>query len=450
MSTITVQPSPDQDIRAFLTWRRMEKTAFPGTGQDADSQMLDYIPLSTPSDNATVLDGVPKYTKRSKLLSGENTATCTPWRRKDYTCDIIGLHEEILDFYAYMQPRDCEKVMRNSVYERVKKVVISTWPKAEVHLFGSFCTDLYLPTSDIDIVVIGEWASLPLFTLEEKLKELDYAVEGSILVLDKTAVPIIKFIDKATEIKVDISFNQVYGVPTAQLILQCMQQYPFLSPLAMIIKQFLAQRQLNEVYHGGISSYTLILMLISFFQQHPRNHALDSSANLGVLLIEFFELYGRHFNYMKVGISIVDRGCYFPKDAVVGAYEGEQGLLYVQDPINSESNAARGCYGIYQIKQAFEHAFNRLHMAVLIREKPTPAKPSLLSTIVQVSEEVNEYRSWIKSQWPSVVPSSPLPTISTISITPSTTISQSPEQNCISFIESSTIVSSSHSIQNKT
>ena len=441
MSTVTLQPSPDQDIRAFLTWRRMEKTAFPGTGQDSDSQVPDFMPLSTPSDNAVALDGVPKYTKRSKLLSGENTATCTPWRTKDYACDIIGLHEEILDFYAYIQPRDCEKLMRNSVFERVKKIVIGTWPKAEVHLFGSFCTDLYLPTSDIDVVVIGEWASLPLFTLEEKLKELDVAVEGSILVLDKTAVPIIKFIDKATEVKVDISFNQVYGVPTAQLILQCMQQYPVLAPLAMVIKQFLAQRQLNEVYHGGISSYTLILILISFFQQHPRNHALDSSANLGVLLIEFFELYGRHFNYMKVGISIINRGCYFPKDAI-SANEGEHGLLYVQDPINTESNAARGCYGIHQIKQAFEHAFNRLHMAVLVREQPTPTKPSLLSTIVQVSEEVNEYRNWIKSQWSSVVSSSSpavSPTISTISTHYTTSISQSVSgQNSISSSQKKT------------
>lgn len=42
--------------------------------------------------------------------------------------------------------------------------------------------------------------------------------------------------------------------------------YPTLQRLVFVLKQFLLQRDLNEVFTGGISSYSLILMTISFLQ----------------------------------------------------------------------------------------------------------------------------------------------------------------------------------------
>lgn len=51
-------------------------------------------------------------------------------------------------------------------------------------------------------------------------------------------------------------------------------------------------------------------------QLHQRKGAAEPNANLGVLLIEFFELYGRHFNYLKTGIRIKDGGAYISKDEV--------------------------------------------------------------------------------------------------------------------------------------
>ena len=40
-----------------------------------------------------------------------------------------------------------------------------------------------------------------------------------------------------------------------------------------------------QVFTGGLSSYCLILMVVSFLQLHPRLDAYSSSANLGVLLL---------------------------------------------------------------------------------------------------------------------------------------------------------------------
>ena len=47
-----------------------------------------------------------------------------------------------------------------------------------------------------------------------------------------------------------------------------MQLYPTLPYLVLVLKQFLLQRDLNEVFTGGISSYSLIFLTVSFLQVH--------------------------------------------------------------------------------------------------------------------------------------------------------------------------------------
>jgi non-canonical poly(A) RNA polymerase PAPD5/7 len=399
------------------TWERMEKASLPESS--TTSSQPDFIPISRDvpfgtseehsrdnSVNGYQQQSVPSQAKRKRLITGEVTVTGTPWRTKEYTCDPPGLHEEICDFYEYMKPRPAEIQMRGEVILRTMSIILHRWPQAKVHVFGSFCTALFLPTGDIDLVVHGQWQTTPLFSLEEDLRMNNVALEDSILVLDKTVVPIIKFIDKLTEVRVDISFNQESGMKSARMIQQFIQEYPFLPKLVFVLKQFLYERNLHEVYYGGISSYSLILLLVSFLQLHPRQDATESNPNLGVLLIEFFELYGRNFNYMKTAISVLDRGKYIPKEDMVQT--GKNALLYVMDPSNPTENAAGGCFGLWQVKQAFDYAFCRLHSSVLTRDNPIPKRESLLSDIIKVSKEVEEYRNWVDSSWP-VAPLNPVP-----------------------------------------
>lgn len=129
-------------------------------------------------------------------------------------------------------------------------------------------------------------------TLEQSLLEHDIAEASSLKVLDKASVcntsfkiyhvilsnyadvsvnnlfqvPIVKLKDKASDVKVDISFNMSNGVKSAELIKEFKRKFPVLPKLVIVLKQFLLQRDLNEVFTGGISSYSLILMTISFLQ----------------------------------------------------------------------------------------------------------------------------------------------------------------------------------------
>ncbi|CAK6958822.1 terminal nucleotidyltransferase 4B isoform X1 [Scomber scombrus] len=368
-------------------------------------------------------DGHPNKRKRdnkastfgfnSSLLnsdSGSNTGgyndyTGTPWKARNYSEGIVGLHEEISDFYEYISPRPEEEKMRLEVVDRIKGVINDLWPSAEVQVFGSFSTGLYLPTSDIDLVVFGKWETLPLWTLEEALRKRNVADENSIKVLDKATVPIIKLTDSFTEVKVDISFNVKSGVKAALLIKDFKEKYPVLPYLVLVLKQFLLQRDLNEVFTGGIGSYSLFLMAVSFLQLHYRDDVCNPNMNIGVLLIEFFELYGRHFNYLKTGIRIKDGGCYVAKDEVQkNMMDGYRpSMLYIEDPLQPDNDVGRSSYGAMQVKQAFDYAYVVLSHAVspIAKYYPNNEMESILGRIIRVTQEVDEYREWIRKNWGS-------------------------------------------------
>ncbi|KAM4593330.1 terminal nucleotidyltransferase 4B [Odontesthes bonariensis] len=342
--------------------------------------------------------------------SGSNTGgyegyTGTPWKVRNYSEGIIGLHEEIKDFFEYISPRPEEEKMRLEVVDRIKGVIHDLWPSAEVQVFGSFSTGLYLPTSDIDLVVFGKWETLPLWTLEEALRKRNVADENSIKVLDKATVPIIKLTDSFTEVKVDISFNVKSGVKAARLIKEFKEKYPVLPYLVLVLKQFLLQRDLNEVFTGGIGSYSLFLMAVSFLQLHYRDDVCSPNINIGVLLIEFFELYGRHFNYLKTGIRIKDGGCYVAKDEVQkNMMDGYRpSMLYIEDPLQPDNDVGRSSYGAMQVKQAFDYAYVVLSHAVspIAKYYPNNETESILGRIIRVTQEVDEYREWIRKNWGS-------------------------------------------------
>uniref|UniRef100_A0A1A8RY76 Terminal nucleotidyltransferase 4A n=1 Tax=Nothobranchius rachovii TaxID=451742 RepID=A0A1A8RY76_9TELE len=340
----------------------------------------------------------------SYAFSGHHAdPSCSLWKTRRYSPGINGLHEEIVDFFNFMSPRPEEEAMRRDVVNRIQGVIKDLWPTARVEIFGSFSTGLYLPTSDIDLVVFGKWDHPPLQELEQALKKRNVAGNFPIKVLDKATVPIIKLTDCETKVKVDISFNVETAVRAAQFIKSYLKKYTVLPPLIFVLKQFLFLRDLNEVFTGGISSYSLILMAISFLQLHPRIDTRRTNINLGILLIEFFELYGRNFNYMKTGIRVKNGGAYLSKEDVLKAMGNgnRPSMLCIEDPIQPGNDVGRSSYGVLHVKQVFDFAYMVLNHSVShpARAYPNKEYDSTLGRIIKVSPEVLAYREWTIKKW---------------------------------------------------
>ncbi|VDM43130.1 unnamed protein product [Toxocara canis] len=372
-----------------------------------------------------------------------------PWCKKRYHLSLVGLHEEMLDLYEWLRPSPLEKALRYRVFERVRAVIERVWPSAKVAVFGSLFTGLFLPTSDIDVVVeVEPLDEPPLWKTAEALKASGIA--ETINVLDKAFVPIVKMVDKDTKIFLDISFNTVQGVRAANYIEQMKSRYPVLEPLVLVLKQFLMQRQLNQVFTGGLSSYGLILMLISFLQSnftsykdcvkqlgqddskgpcedledalgipsdavfqrlrfklhpsHDFSHKSTTDVNMGMLLLSFLQLYGQEFNYMKTALRIRGGGAYVCKEEMLAHMSRpSNSMLCIEDPLQPGNDIGRCSHNILFVRQAFEHALCTL-CAVFIRPREHSAiwrshySGSLLAHIVSISPRHIRYRNWLRGR----------------------------------------------------
>ena len=117
--------------------------------EDYERQIEEAVEESDESDSVS-----SKSAKKSNGLVGE-----FPWvvnhdhSHQREMADWLTL--EIKDFVAYMSPSAKEIRARHECVTRMRDVVKDVWPDAEAHVFGSFATDLSLPGSDIDMVIIS-------------------------------------------------------------------------------------------------------------------------------------------------------------------------------------------------------------------------------------------------------------------------------------------------------
>lgn len=225
-------------------------------------------------------------------------------------------------------------------------------------------------------------------------------ITDRVKIIAKAKVPIVKFVTTHSHFSVDISVNQGNGVTAGKMIKHYLAELPALRSLILVIKSFLSQRSMNEVYTGGLGSYSIVCLAISFLQMHPkiRRGEIDPSRNLGVLVMEFFELYGCYFNYHEVGISLLDGGTYFNKAERGWLDYGQPKLLSIEDPGDPSEHF---------------HMFNKLiltditserHFTRIIRDREGPHNPGRCAWDHDCgSLHAGRYHE-LKAEWPPYPP----------------------------------------------
>ena len=79
-------------------------------------------------------------------------------------------HNELIDFFDYIRPNQKNHEKRRLAFLRVLRELKSVFPTETIIPFGSFVTELYLPSGDIDFVILDEKAPTEeLFTKALKL-----------------------------------------------------------------------------------------------------------------------------------------------------------------------------------------------------------------------------------------------------------------------------------------
>jgi DNA polymerase sigma len=196
------------------------------------------------------------------------------------------LHVEISELARQATPTQSEIATVQAAVHAVDTAARAVWPAARAVLFGSQATGLALPGGDLDIVVLGVGPQLQRaatgFTagqrrvLSEHLEDLLDALRrggallSSVQIID-AKIPIIKCLIQTSRagpaLPADISFGAANGAAAVKFLRRQILAVPPLRPLSLVVKAFLRDRGLNEVFTGGIGSYAVVNMVLAHLQR---------------------------------------------------------------------------------------------------------------------------------------------------------------------------------------
>ncbi|KAK4056948.1 hypothetical protein OIO90_001848 [Microbotryomycetes sp. JL221] len=442
---------PTSGARATPRGDNRRRDRSPPNGSASKRRRLDEQGHDSMSTN----DGTDRMQRRERDRS-------TPW------CDEPGvdwdscqsatdmLNKEAQAFVSYISPTPPEHDLRMWTIELIRRTIKKQFNDADVQCFGSVGTGLYLPGGDIDLVILcPSFPSPPLKPSQSLLRRIAalllssrIAEPNSIVVIAKARVPIVKFNTRHGGFAVDISVNQANGIEAAVRVRKMLEDFAFrpkdyVEPgstrqlidhdeedeeeqdvvtttrpeaisqadlgvarsLVMLIKMFLNQRGMNEVFTGGLGSYSIILLVISFLQLHPKIQTgqINPHLNVGLLFVEFLEYYGKHFNYDEAGITLKGRGGYFNKHDKGWYRPNQPYLLSIEDPNDPSNDVSGGSHNIIRVRQTFAGAFESLTATLFERvshfqHRSNQEKfPTTLSNQVLPNADDNSFKNPLKS-----------------------------------------------------
>ena len=296
----------------------------------------------------------------------------------DNYCSIINTNLAILNEFKekYL------KIMFDMIQNNLNNKFMINFGK-----YGSYATDLSIEGSDIDVCIFyqnlmndntnfGEELYNLLKDNEKTQNLLSYETEK----IFNTSIPRVIVKIKINEdkkqylnnygnlldyedmniIKIDFTFNdniEYYNnnMNNVKYIKSQLAIYPQIKPVVQITKRFLRRQKMNEVFTGGISSYTLFLMVLNTIkinQLKNPNQKIENSQLLFATYQKFAE-----FNFVKFGINKDNL------DFFLG-FENENGIPYIINPL-TEINVCKvgSCKG-FNINNTFYKGYYKLQFEI--------------------------------------------------------------------------------------
>ena len=277
------------------------------------------------------------------------------------------LQKDLEDYQKYIEDEIGRKKGKiNGIIQQLQVIVNELDPNCKVNLYGSYSTGLCLPWSDIDTVITsddGNYEGNFLSMLNLKLmQKKDFVKEQNFL--DRASIPIIKLVSNDEfnfHIDISMSSENHFGLKTVELVKKYLEKYKVLKPIILALKTLLKNGSLNDPYKGGLSSYGLILMVVSFIQSEIDNEKYNEASPtiLGETFLNVLGHYGIFFDYNNYVIIT------YPVDEKAENNEKENSFqfipntheLIIVDPLNNQNNVAKSTFQFMNIKMGFLIAF---------------------------------------------------------------------------------------------
>ena len=325
------------------------------------------------------------------------------------------LNKDLMDYQKYITEKINKKLhLIHSFINEIKEVLNEKTQDYEIQIYGSYANGLCMPWSDLDLVLVNknsnnynnfgqdnnnnnedlnenilllqnndlqsDSASVAntdstretantlsqnelLLYLLQNLKNKPWIKQQ--IITENLSVKILRIvtIETYSEMNIDITIeNEKHnGLKCVNLVKSYLKEYPALKPITIALKAILQSANLHNPNKGGLSSYGLILMVVSYIQSQKDNFDLKNEPDInGKIFYGFLKHYGILFDFNKYLIltypaneaNIVNND----KESYLNINQFSQEFI-ILDPLNNKNNVANSSFQFMNLKMAFMIAF---------------------------------------------------------------------------------------------
>lgn len=160
------------------------------------------------------------------------------------------------------------------------------------------------------------------------------------------------------------------GLQCVSLVKEYLAENQLIEPLILVLKQMLKVWGFNDPYTGGLSSYALFLLIVSYLQAKQMPNEL-SNVNIGRVLLEFLKYYAE-LDVKKFAIACSTPGAPNSRLNTYPMIDFDQNVslfvtltlqlqfnhlfntqIYIDDPLNQNNNVGKSAFRYQHIRVSF-------------------------------------------------------------------------------------------------
>ena len=274
--------------------------------------------------------------------------------------------------------------------ENLIKTKLETKYEIKFGHYGSYFTDLSIESSDLDILINYKSKNIennndfykdiisllnqneskfefirPIFSASVPVIKLQIDIKNEINDIKLKPMPYFEDDNEIEKINFDLTFTQneqdfQHCQQIVSYINQSLISYPIIKSLLLILKRYLKTMKMNKSFHGGLSSYSLYLLIYTFCKKFPL--VISSSGKALYSFLGFFSM----FEFEKYGVDVENTNIYYylNNNYIYNNYYNleEQNIkkeINIIDPL-SKLNVAKSSFKVDEIQDTFRSAYNFL------------------------------------------------------------------------------------------
>lgn len=190
----------------------------------------------------------------------------------------VELIEQIEEIFPKITPPPDYHTIRDQLLSRLRAIISIEWPGADIHVYGSAGNGLGLECADVDMSLYmpndvgiahgrekgnADPPKVTLARLAVIMQQNGVTILGKFL---DARVPVIKMHDPVSNLQVDVCVNNMLAVRNTELLKAYVDLDERFRYVCILVKLWAKSRDLNDAYHGTLSSYAYTLLVIHYLQ----------------------------------------------------------------------------------------------------------------------------------------------------------------------------------------